>query len=116
MSRTQGNAEALTDDYDGYKMSTMSDTGDWQITLKFNVPKGDEDAALAAALLEQAIAIAPSCAAGFVGGANSDDGSAEVEFTVVDVSSDFANDVANTMQNELNGLVTSAAAPDVVLS
>lgn len=110
-------AQPLTVDYHGYKMSTMSnDTQDWQVTLKFTVPAGDEDADLASVLLDQAVAIAPACAAGFVGGANSEQGTAEVEFTIVDASSEFANEVANRMQDDLNRVVTSASAPSVVLS
>ena len=77
----------------------MTDFCDWVITLAFRVRAGNEDGAWTEAILDAALAAAPSGAKGFVADTSRD--CVYVTFTDVESSEEFVNDLSAQMREEI---------------
>lgn len=79
----------------------MSEFKDWQVTLPFSVPTGDLEGEYTEELLDAAIEQAPSCATGFVAGANTDTGEVWITLVLESCSKDLARSMSIEMHERV---------------
>jgi hypothetical protein len=85
----------------------MSEYKDWNIRLAFSVQKGDTEGALTEAIFEAAVEAAPSDAHGLGARADTVEGRVWIDFTLVDASREFAEEVKTAMKQRIKDAVLS---------
>jgi hypothetical protein len=85
----------------------MTEYKDWQVTLSFRVPAGDEDGAWTTALFEAALKFASASIAGMTARADTELGRVWLAFSVVDTTEELALEIARGLEERVLAEVLS---------